>query len=121
LRKQSSSFSALRHGEGVDLFRFAKFAEARSALMIGFGLWVLHMGLTQGILAILVIDTAPPELRGIAFGAFNVVVGSAMLVATMIAGGLWDRLGPGDLPGRSRLHDDVLGRARAPPETASSA
>lgn len=64
------------------------------AVMLGVALWGLHMGLTQGLLAALVADTAPEELRGTAFGVFNLVSGIAMLAASIIAGALWDAVGP---------------------------
>jgi MFS family permease len=64
-------------------------------VLIGVALWGLHMGLTQGLLAALVADTAPPELRGTAFGMFNLLSGIALLLASIIAGGLWDVIGPG--------------------------
>ncbi len=63
-------------------------------VMVGVILWGLHMGLTQGLLASMVTDTAPEALRGTAFGAFNLVAGVAMLVASVLAGLLWDRFGP---------------------------
>ena len=63
-------------------------------VMLGVMLWGLHMGLTQGLLAALVADTAPEELRGTAFGMFNLVSGVAMLAASVIAGALWDIVGP---------------------------
>jgi MFS family permease len=56
--------------------------------------WGLHMGFTQGLLATLVADTAPAELRGAAFGVFNLAGGIAMLAASMVAGALWDAYGP---------------------------
>jgi MFS family permease len=65
-----------------------------AAVMIGVGLWGLHMGLTQGLLSALVADTAPEHLRGTAFGVFNLVSGLAMLAASIIAGALWDVVGP---------------------------
>jgi MFS family permease len=61
---------------------------------LGVVLWGLHMGLTQGLLAALVADTAPAELRGTAFGFFNLLGGLAMLAASIIAGSLWDIAGP---------------------------
>jgi len=61
---------------------------------IGVVLWGLHMGFTQGLLATLVADAAPAELRGTAFGMFNLVTGAALLAASVIAGGLWDAVGP---------------------------
>jgi MFS family permease len=63
-------------------------------VMGGVALWGLHMGLTQGLLATMVTDTAPPALRGTAFGVFNLVSGVALLVASVLAGLLWDRSGP---------------------------
>jgi MFS family permease len=61
---------------------------------LGVVLWGLHMGLTQGLLAALVADTAPAELRGTAYGFFNLLGGLAMLAASVIAGALWDVAGP---------------------------
>jgi MFS family permease len=60
---------------------------------IGVGLWGLHMAMTQGLLATMVADASPPELRGTAFGVFNLVCGLAMLLASVLAGLLWDGLG----------------------------
>jgi len=73
---------ALAIGDGIAL------------VMVGVALWGLHMGLTQGLLAALVADTAPEELRGTAFGMFNLVSGIAMLAASILAGALWDIAGP---------------------------
>jgi MFS family permease len=49
--------------------------------------------MTQGLLATMVADTAPADLRGTAFGFFNLVSGVALLVASVLAGLLWDRWG----------------------------
>jgi MFS family permease len=51
------------------------------------------MGMTQGLLATMVADTAPADLRGTAYGFFNLMSGLAMLVASVVAGLLWDSLG----------------------------
>ena len=64
-----------------------------AAVLAGVVLWGLHMGMTQGLLAALVADAAPADLRGSAFGLFNLVSGVAMLVASVAAGWLWDRHG----------------------------
>ena len=61
---------------------------------VGVALWGLHMGFSQGLLSALVADTAPPELRGTAFGVLNLLTGVALLAASIIAGTLWDRVGP---------------------------
>lgn len=60
---------------------------------LGIGLWGAHMALTQGLLAKLVADHAPAELRGSAFGVFNLATGLALLFASLIAGLMWDRIG----------------------------
>lgn len=60
---------------------------------LGIALWGVHMALTQGLLAKLVADHAPADLRGSAFGAFNLMTGVAMLFASVIAGLVWDRFG----------------------------
>ncbi|UCG98854.1 MAG: MFS transporter, partial [Burkholderiales bacterium] len=59
----------------------------------GIALWGLHLGMTQGLLATMVAAAAPADLRGTAFGAFHLVAGIAMLLASTIAGLLWDGLG----------------------------
>lgn len=64
-----------------------------STVMFGIVLWGLYMGLTQGVLTALIADTAPAELRGTAFGLFNLVSGVSLLLASAIAGWLWDRFG----------------------------
>jgi len=63
------------------------------AAFIGAGLWGVHMALTQGLLSKLVADTAPVELRGTAFGVFNLVTGLMLLVASATAGALWNSFG----------------------------
>lgn len=65
-----------------------------AGLIAGVLLWGLHMGFTQGLFAALVADTAPAELRGTAFGMFNLITGSALLLASVVAGALWDMTGP---------------------------
>lgn len=63
-------------------------------VFLGIGLWGLHMGMTQGLLAALVVDSAPIDLRGTAFGFFNLASGVALLLASVIAGLLWEVVGP---------------------------
>jgi predicted MFS family arabinose efflux permease len=65
-----------------------------AGVAFGVVLWGLHMGLTQGLLAALIADTSPAELRGTAYGFFNLLGGLAMLAASVIAGALWDAAGP---------------------------
>ena len=70
------------------------YAASTSAVLGGVAIWGVHMGLTQGVLAALVAETAPADLRGTAFGLFNLVCGIALLVASALAGWLWDASGP---------------------------
>ena len=69
-------------------------ADGIAGVAVGVALWGLHMGLTQGLLSALVADTAPAELRGSAFGVLNLAIGIATLLASIIAGALWDAVGP---------------------------
>lgn len=66
------------------------FSTTLGGVGLGVVLWGLHMGLTQGLLSTLVADAAPAELRGTAFGLSNLLTGTATLVASVVAGGLWD-------------------------------
>ncbi|MBY0237356.1 MAG: MFS transporter, partial [Burkholderiaceae bacterium] len=68
-------------------------AEHWPMLLAGVALWGVHMAMTQGLLATLVADTAPPDLRGTAYGFFNLLSGLAMLLASAAAGWLWDAHG----------------------------
>jgi MFS family permease len=65
-----------------------------AGLLAGSALWGLHMALSQGLLSALVADTAPPPVRGTAFGVFNLVTGLMLLLASVIAGALWQAAGP---------------------------
>jgi MFS family permease len=62
-------------------------------LFIGLVLWGIHMGITQGLFASLVSASAPAELRGTAFGFFNLISGICLLLASLTAGLLWQNLG----------------------------
>ena len=66
------------------------FGATIALLMTGVVFWGLHMALTQGLFASVVADTAPENLRGMAFGIFNFAGGVALLLASIVAGGFWD-------------------------------
>ena len=70
------------------------FGASLSSMAVGVALWGLHMGMTQGLLAAIVAEAAPADLRGTAFGLFNLVSGIAMLIASVVAGALWVDLSP---------------------------
>ena len=65
-----------------------------SVLIAGVALWGIHLGITQGLLARMVADSAPADLRGTAYGCFNLMSGIALLIASTVAGLLWDKFGP---------------------------
>lgn len=62
--------------------------------LLGALIWGLHLGMTQGLLAAMVANVAPTSLRGTAFGFFNLATGLSMLVASVLAGILWQYAGP---------------------------
>lgn len=64
-----------------------------TVVIAGVSLWGIHMGMTQGLLAKMVADTTPADLRGTAYGFFNLVCGIAMLIASVLAGWLWEEFG----------------------------
>lgn len=69
------------------------YAHHWNTLWLGIGLWGLHMGMTQGLLATMVAETAPTDLRGTAYGFFNLVSGISLLFASALAGLLWESFG----------------------------
>jgi MFS family permease len=69
------------------------YATSAAGIFLGVSLWGLHMGFTQGLLSTLVADASPSNLRGTAFGLFNLVCGIMVLAASTLAGFLWDRFG----------------------------
>ncbi|MFL1527565.1 MFS transporter [Pseudomonas sp. O230] len=82
---------------GMGLLVLADLVLAQSSsiitMLLGVALWGLHMGFSQGILASLVADKAPGKLKGTAFGIFNLVSGVCMLIASVLAGWLWQSIG----------------------------
>jgi MFS family permease len=95
LTDRMSPRALLAMGLAVLLVADVLLAAAASPLptFIGAALWGLHMGITQGLFAKLVADNAPDELRGTAFGIFNLVGGGALLLASVMAGALWSAIG----------------------------
>jgi len=73
---------------------FLAFGTNYPMLALGVVFWGLHMGFTESLLATMVADTAPADLRGTAFGVYNLACGIALLLASVIAGALWDSYGP---------------------------
>jgi MFS family permease len=70
-------------------------AEDVAQVIVGSAIWGLHMGVSQGLLSALVADVVSSNLRGTAFGLYSLITGLALLVASVLAGGLWTAFGPG--------------------------
>jgi MFS family permease len=96
LSDRMNRFNVLTVGVGLLIVAdlVLAFAGGVAGVALGVAFWGLHMGFTQGLLATLVADAAPAELRGTAFGMFNLAGGLALLAASVIAGALWDVAGP---------------------------
>lgn len=67
---------------------------AIAGLIAGISFWGLHMGFSQSLLAAMVADAAPVERRGTAFGLFNLITGLFLVISSIVAGMLWDQIGP---------------------------
>ena len=84
-------------GLGIVVLAVSDFILAASSnwvmVLLAAGLWGIHMGMTQGLLAAMVAETAPIDLRGTAFGFYSLVSGLAMLMASGLAGFFWDKFG----------------------------
>ncbi|MDE2403003.1 MAG: MFS transporter [Burkholderiales bacterium] len=95
LSDRASHAKLLAWGMAVLIVSDIVLARADHGLMVivGVALWGVHMGMTQGLLATMVADTAHPAVRGTAFGVFNLVSGIAMLAASATAGWLWQTVG----------------------------
>jgi MFS family permease len=96
LADRASHLRLLGAGLGILIAADLVLAQAQGLAAVGLGvaLWGLHLAMTQGLLATMVAAAAPAHLRGTAFGIFNLASGIAMLVASVLAGLLWVRLGP---------------------------
>ena len=63
-------------------------------LLVLFCFYGLFMAATEGVEKALVADIAPPELRGTAFGWFNLTAGIFLLPASIIFGWLYQAVSP---------------------------
>ena len=68
-------------------------AQTLPMLFAGIVLWGLHMGFSQGILSTLIADSAPQNLKGTAFGVFNLATGLTVILGNVAAGLLWETWG----------------------------
>lgn len=59
-----------------------------------FILYGLFKGMSEGTQRAYLASLAPPERKATAFGIYHMSVGFALLPASIIAGALWDKIGP---------------------------
>jgi MFS family permease len=72
-------------------FSLAKAGWQAWLLMLVYG---TYYGLTEGVAKALVADLIPAEARGMAYGVFNAAIGLTVLPASVLAGILWQGIGP---------------------------
>jgi MFS family permease len=81
------------------IFAGCYFAIARIASPTGvwvtFLIYGAYYGMTEGVLRAYAVDLAPPHMKGTAVGLFHTFNGLALLPASIVAGKLWDAIGPG--------------------------
>jgi MFS family permease len=65
-------------------------ADGLLLVYVGSVLWGLHMAFTQGIFAAWVADSCEARVRGTAFGLYGLVTGVMVILASVIAGVLWE-------------------------------
>jgi MFS family permease len=84
-------------GLGLYVAAYLAFAAAASAWAAAgaFALYGVYYGLTEGVLRAAVADVVPADRRGTAFGVYYGATGGLALAASLAAGVLWDRVGPG--------------------------
>jgi MFS family permease len=70
-------------------------AEGLPLLIVGFVLYGIYKGSSEGVFKAFVIDVVPKDLCGTALGMYHAAVGLVMLPGGVVAGLLWDVYGPG--------------------------
>jgi MFS family permease len=90
--------SFLQLAAGILLLAIANMVFAAAdrplTLMAAVVMWGMHLGFTQGVLSKLLAVSAPPESLATGFGIFYLVTGIAVLFSSLLAGALWQLLGP---------------------------
>jgi MFS family permease len=64
------------------------------ALLLGFVLFGLYKGTSEGVFKAFVTDISPSELRATALGGYYTIMGLVMLPGGLTVGLLWDQFGP---------------------------
>ncbi|WP_269448303.1 MFS transporter [Acetobacter tropicalis] len=79
----------------IFLIAYLGFALSRSAYLISafFVIYGLYQGISRSVGKALASDLVPPELRASGIGWYSATVGLVQLVASIVAGELWDHIG----------------------------
>jgi MFS family permease len=72
----------------------AAFSPTRAGATVAFLTLAVHSAIIEGQSRSIIADVVPRERRATAFGAYHGVVGAALLPASLVAGLLWERVGP---------------------------
>jgi MFS family permease len=72
----------------------AAFSPTRAGAIVAFLVLAVHSAIIEGQSRSLITDLVPRERRATAFGVYHGAVGAALLPASLVAGLLWERVGP---------------------------
>jgi len=67
---------------------------ALAAFFVLFGVYGLQRALTDGVAKALVTDLSPSDAKATALGLLDTIAGVGVLLASVVAGILWETLGP---------------------------
>ncbi len=70
------------------------FASSLASVLPFFVIYGIAFATFDGVQRAYVVDFAPPDLKGTALGTFHTAIGLVALPAGLIAGMLWDKVGP---------------------------
>ena len=72
----------------------AAFSPTRAGATVAFLTLAVHSAIIEGQSRSMIADVVPRERRATAFGVYHGAVGAALLPASIVAGLLWERVGP---------------------------
>lgn len=67
--------------------------ESQGFICLLFAVYGLHMALMEGVSRVMVVDFIPAQGRATALGLYQGVLGGMVLIASVLAGLLWDNVG----------------------------
>ena len=81
---------------GIYALSYLGFALAASSwhIILIFATYGIYFGIAEGVTRAFVADTVPSRRRGTAYGLYHGAIGFSLLLASVIAGLLWQYVGP---------------------------